>query len=366
MSTSEPPSSQLPPVPRGQRWSAVSVSGNIDTAYRQLWNTPEKAYQFICWCRPPFSEPGDDEDDDEQEEDDEPACDGGKTCLCGKPAADHPDHKWIATYASRRKFIGQIDMAQFRDPNNFDLDCYNDTPLYGIMEVVENLLLDFVEADKNWREQWVVCETMAFFLHTELALEMGMVDDSEGLNELMRLVGRTFLAILARLERDSRLGLDSEVKNLGLIMSLYVTIARTWQEVGLFENGKEETVELAAVDGSSVQYTFNMDDYEDYILGYAARHSIRLPDIEQPTQEAAEMLPVPSKEDPWNTASAFLEYEKMYGKTDGRRPPAIGGDKCDITTWSSAERKAASHNGRDPLSKKDLEMLRNGMLLMLA
>ncbi|KAL1838829.1 hypothetical protein VTJ49DRAFT_2186 [Mycothermus thermophilus] len=359
----ESSTSQLPPVPRGQRWSAVSASGNIDTAYRQLWNTPEKAYQFICWCRPPFPEPGDDEDD--EDEDDEPACDGGKTCLCGKPAADHPDHKWIATHAARRKFIGQIDMAHFRDPNNFGLKCYQDTPLYGIMEVVENLLLDFVEADRNWREQWVVCETMAFFMHTDLAADMGMVDDGEGLDALMRLVGRTFLAMLARLERDNRLGPDSEVKNLGLIMSLYVAMARQWGQLGFFEDGKEETVELAAVDGSSVKYTFNMNDFPDYVLGYAARHSIRLPDMARPPDDAAEKLPVPTKEDPWNTASAFLKYEKMHGKTNGYRPPAIGGDKLDITTWSSAQRKSASPTGQDPLSKRELEKLRMGMLLSL-
>lgn len=33
-----------------------------------------------------------------------------------------------------------------------------------MMEVLQNLILDFVEAKDNWKEQWVVCEAMAFWL----------------------------------------------------------------------------------------------------------------------------------------------------------------------------------------------------------
>lgn len=35
--------------------------------------------------------------------------------------------------------------------------------------VVENLLVDCVEADGNWREQWVVCDSLPYFLQTDLA-----------------------------------------------------------------------------------------------------------------------------------------------------------------------------------------------------
>ena len=96
----------MPAAARGQRWSPVSGSANVDTAYRELWKTPEKAYQYVCWCRPPFpgessdSDSDDDEEEDEDEDADEdggdeekennngdnnnpkkkPSCDGGKTC----------------------------------------------------------------------------------------------------------------------------------------------------------------------------------------------------------------------------------------------------------------------------------------------
>jgi hypothetical protein len=56
-------------VPRGARWAPVSGSANVDLAYRQLWNDPDKSYGYICWCQPPF--PESDDDNDEDEEDDE-------------------------------------------------------------------------------------------------------------------------------------------------------------------------------------------------------------------------------------------------------------------------------------------------------
>jgi hypothetical protein len=148
-------------VPRAGRWAPISGSGNLDTAYRQLWREPDKAYAYHCWCRPPFW--------DRDSKDDKGACDGGKTCLCGKPAQDQPNHKWVSTFACRSKFLAQVAMARLRDPENFDMHTFSDHEGQGMVELVENLLLDFVETDGNWREQWVVCEAMALFLRTDLA-----------------------------------------------------------------------------------------------------------------------------------------------------------------------------------------------------
>lgn len=205
------------------------------------------------------------------------------------------------------------------------------------------------------------------FVNPELTSPDDRVDDGDGLDDLFSLMGRSFLAMLARLERDNRLGPDSEVKNLGLIMSLFIQFARSWSnDLGLFERGKDETVQLTTADGSSIKYTFNTNDVVDYVLGYAARHNITLPDISQPPVEAADKLPPPTKEDPWDTLSAFLRYEKNNGKRVGPgRPATMGGDYYDITTMRPAERKSHSYNGRDPLSKKEIQMLRMGMILSM-
>ena len=46
---------------------------------------------------------------------------------------------------------------------------FNDHEAYAMVEEVENLLVDCVEADGNWREQWVVCDSLPYFLQTDLA-----------------------------------------------------------------------------------------------------------------------------------------------------------------------------------------------------
>jgi hypothetical protein len=168
--------------------------------------------------------------------------------------------------------------------------------------------------------------------------------------------------MLARLEREKLLSENSEIKNLGLIMSLWVKNANAFQSNDLFENAEEETVELKALDGSTQSFTFDLGNFDDYVLAYVNRHSITLPWTFD-TEGAAENCPIPTLEDPWNTAAAFIKYEEENGKSNGDQKPTMGGDSLDITTWSSAERKAASMNRRDPLSKREITALRMGFML---
>jgi hypothetical protein len=88
-------------------------------------------------------------------------CDDGKTCLCGKPAAEHPDHPWVFTFAGQQKFLTSILQLNLRNPDCFGMYVYNDSYGWGTMEVVENILVDFQEAEGNWKEQWAMCEAIA-------------------------------------------------------------------------------------------------------------------------------------------------------------------------------------------------------------
>lgn len=143
---------------------------------------PEVAYSFITICRLPNShEDNEDEDGDEDEEmndvDDndsnasskkEPQkpCDGGDTCLCDKPSTDHPDHPFIISRAGNHKYFTARILLSLRCPDMFDMYVYNDFESYGVMEVVENLVTDWIEAGrgKNWKEQWVIVEAIAMLL----------------------------------------------------------------------------------------------------------------------------------------------------------------------------------------------------------
>lgn len=158
----------------------------------------ERAYSYICMCRRLFESHNDRRDDDEDEfdedEDDEDEdgegdgdqtdrpevqksknrCDHGKTCVCNKPAAEHPDHPYVTTYAAKQKYLTMHIMCDLRLPDLFDMYTFNDHEAYGVLEVVQNLLLDYQEAGENWKEKWVVCETMAQVLHGMMSDPMMM------------------------------------------------------------------------------------------------------------------------------------------------------------------------------------------------
>lgn len=160
-------------IPKSKRWSEVSGSANADRRYRWETRDPEVAYSFITICRPPFwyrDEDGEDEDEDEDKDEDEDeslgeesVCDGGKTCCCGKPATERPDYPWVISKAGHIKYHTQIAFALLRSPDTFGMYIHNDFEAHGAIEIVENLFQDYHEAllQKNWKEQWIICEAMA-------------------------------------------------------------------------------------------------------------------------------------------------------------------------------------------------------------
>lgn len=157
---------------KNKRWAAVSASRTAEDDFKLAVKDVSRAHAYICICKPPFFRGNDDGDDDEDDEEeaskancngDKAKCDGGEKCLCQKPANEHPDHAWILTYGGFRKWISQLSMAAVRCPDFFDMYTFNDHEAYGLLEVNENLMLEWEEA-KTWPEQWTVCEGLALFL----------------------------------------------------------------------------------------------------------------------------------------------------------------------------------------------------------
>jgi len=167
----------------------------------------------------------------------EPRCDGGKSCLCGKPAADFPDRVWVVSRAGWEKYRTQMKQADLRDPNELDVYTFNDHWGYGMLEVVQNLLLDFNEAGyrngRGWREQWAVTEALALFLLLGDGLSMASVDDGEMAEATATQTQRMLLAMLAILSREEVLTPSSPVRNVGLVMAIYVKLADLFREYSL-------------------------------------------------------------------------------------------------------------------------------------
>jgi hypothetical protein len=118
-------------------------------------------------CRPPFYN-GEPTDSDEEPS----GCDNGETCLCLKLAEEHPDHVWTITYAGWRKLQDQFKLADLRCPDYYGMYTFNDHSAYGVLEVLQNLILDFDEVGYNWFFRWAICEALAYLLNSGVGLEV--------------------------------------------------------------------------------------------------------------------------------------------------------------------------------------------------
>ncbi|KAI0025867.1 hypothetical protein F4780DRAFT_233434 [Xylariomycetidae sp. FL0641] len=353
------------PAP-SKRWSAVSGSANADSDYRTTWTKPEKWYSYITFCGPPgVSSDDEDEDEDEEDEDEDDeireGC-GKKDCVCQKPSSDNPDHPWHVSKAGYRKFNTQFIFHQLRDPDNFDMYTFNDHSAYGALETLENLVLDFNEAaERGWKEQWAVCEGLALWLTSD-GYTFTRIDDGDRANDMMRLIGHMFLYMLAQLDRQNLVGDGTEVKSLGCFMALYIHIIEDMRRYGILELEEAEEEDTKKFDPVRP---------DDAILSYANKRGVTLRGPHNIDKLVANLdgeveLPEAQAKDPWGFQAAFKEYEGKQGTAEiSGRPASIGGDALDITTWTSAERKAQSFTKKDPLGKKEIKAIKNGLVMCL-
>ncbi|KAH1464616.1 hypothetical protein KXX58_006506 [Aspergillus fumigatus] len=253
---------------------------------------------------------------------------------------------------------------------------------YGALEVVQNLFIDYVEAMYDWKEQWAVCEASAMLYMSDALDPLNTadpplfdysIDDSSAVYATLVLAGRTFLAMLAQLEHLDLLKPDSEVKNLGFIMALYIKLAATEDILDL----EDVTDEIKKNNGTDETFTFVRSNFPSHILAYAKKYNIKLvgpTDIDEVVEDLEDGAELPERDekpfgDPWNLSGATEEYFDNYtGYYDGRKgwKTRPGGDTLDITTWSSADRKKASFDGKDPLGKEERDAIKKGLVMSLA
>lgn len=99
-----------------------------------------------------------------------------------EPAVNHPNEKWIFTNAGFSKWMALRQQTTVRDPDNFGMYVYNDFFGYSLMELIENSLIDFEEADGDWKMQWAICEGTGLYFQMDC---------------IMHVVGFVSLALLA-------------------------------------------------------------------------------------------------------------------------------------------------------------------------
>ncbi|KAF3257059.1 hypothetical protein TWF192_001341 [Orbilia oligospora] len=233
---------------------------------------------------------------------------------------------------------------------------YNDHAGFGVVEAIENLILDFKETKDNVDEKCVIYETLGYFIRTNHTAILFGIDDGDRARELCLMLVRLFVSTLALLERNNLLGPDSRIKNLGTIMGLWMFAKTVFNDRGCVEAYDEEPEESLGPKKDKKKWV--PSSFDSLILAYARKYNITLSGprridslIEDCEEEIATEdvdLPVPEsnnlpKSDPFSFASNLKKYKSDRGTLK------IGGDKFDITTFKSAERRGAAFDGRDPL-----------------
>ncbi|KAK6536217.1 hypothetical protein TWF281_000460 [Arthrobotrys megalospora] len=113
--------------------------------------------------------------------------------------------------------------------------------------------------------------------------------------------------------------------------------------------------------------------FDNQILAYAKKYDITLSgpkdiaglirECEGDTDPEEVNLPVPESNngptaDPFGFTKSLKKYKSDHG-------PQIGGEKLDITTFSSRERKDASYDNKDPLGRREINAIKQGMVFAL-
>ncbi|KAL4905127.1 hypothetical protein BDW74DRAFT_153060 [Aspergillus multicolor] len=343
------------PNPASKRWSAVSVSRNFAQSFAEHANY--HTYKTLCQARVDGKSANDDDNDNDNDKSDA-KCDLGEMCMCNKPAADYPEHPFTISEAGHNKFIDQIAHTNVREPDAFDMYVFNDFAGYGVWEVLQNLVLDFVEAKDNWKEQWAVCQALPFDWMTGAAMPFTMLD-ADSVTSTFHLLGQMFLAMLATFESKDLLKPDSEVKNLGMVMAQYLLLADELREYTSLDSGDDKGPDFSR--------------FDHYILANAKKHSIKLQGpsktdkfvraIEDDEDDNIELPRRPA--DPWKLAKAHKALAQEYGAISTVQKNGMGGDSFDITSWTSARRKQHSFNKEDPLGKKEMDAIKQGMVMQM-
>lgn len=223
-------------------------------------------------CRQ-FDSDDEDEDEDENEDEDEAedvaAADESNQESTSKPApppkmwpmpaVDHPEWKWVMLWKSWQLLCDYSIRTKYTNPDHFDMYIYNDFHGYGMMELAENavsvaprivssgsLINSQIEEFNTERSKnssslhltWAPIAMLGFWLNNnENGQDVIHVDDGERCGELIKLMGIALLTALHDIDRAGKLTKDSELRDIGLVMTTYLEWAHDLDQYG-FDDGQ--------------------------------------------------------------------------------------------------------------------------------
>ncbi|KAM5364990.1 hypothetical protein ACJZ2D_011250 [Fusarium nematophilum] len=302
-------------------------------------------WDFVCRVKP-SGDGGDDEDEEDEEEEEEEEegegqgekdadkvdADKGRS-LHGKLASLHPDYPWIFTMRGLDRSQWWAQEVLKRDQDDFSMHIYNDFTSYGVLEVVENIFQQFSDVKKpkaSYHDIWPEVEGLALALRTNL-IDFGMCDDSERCQRVTEMMGYLALSAIDTLKKQNVFGPNSDVRNIGLVLSMMIRWA--WEQMTDYDYDEEKCswiyklIDLA--EGANINLAVPADFAGELLLIKAAR-----------ANKAKGM----TKWDSVNWTNKVKAYVGRHGGMAGpRSKPKMGGDRFDITKMSTAERKKHSY-----------------------
>ncbi|KAI2628795.1 hypothetical protein GGR54DRAFT_636509 [Hypoxylon sp. NC1633] len=262
-----------------------------------------------------------------------------------EPAADHPEHRWITMWRTWKQFTVWERRAAHTNPDFYNMYISKHFHGFGMQEMVENMLIAFDKQfskkkrdKKNVKKTWATVAAMMQWF-TEIPLNSWiMMNEKKKLEISVNLVGRALVSVLNELDRTKMLKADSDIKDLGLVISFFLYWLATLEEVGIELSYRKEVVAYARKAG--------LDLKEVGCYGTDER-------IKALEREFGRIKPFSgsAKPDRWEWKKKFKKFSKDY---------KIGGEKYNILKMSRKERASYAFDKKDPLAEFSDKALQDG------
>ncbi|KAF2815195.1 uncharacterized protein BDZ99DRAFT_459125 [Mytilinidion resinicola] len=268
-----------------------------------------------------------------------------------KTPAEAPSWRWTVTNMANYLVNTYKDDAECRNPDNFGMYIYNDFAGYGLQEVIENQLVmfheEFNKEDCDPHRLFVYMEAMAIWLFTSDMSHWTGLNDGARVSATMDIIGRCLLTSLNALERADLLEPGSKVKNIPMVLSMFLDFA---------DDGEGTTAMHFDMDGNE-----NPQTWPYFVVAYVNAHGIDIEgkglygidsiadgydDEEMAIFEEHEPGP-----DRWGFSAAFEAFATHWEVHAGQS------NKYDIIAMEPEERMEYAFDHQDPLDTMDPDYL---------
>ncbi|KAF3061026.1 hypothetical protein GL218_03102 [Daldinia childiae] len=346
-----------PRLTRGGEWVDESDEVNISSEEEDEDETPEDSsdlrppYEYYCMFRPFFDiqNENEDKDEDDQLDDDDLLEEYNQEIRAEdniemKPATEYPDHRWIAMWETWKLFSSWERRASYTNPDFFKMHIHKHFHGQGMQEMIENMLIAFDKeftrkkrSKRALKQMWAIVAAMMQWL-LEIPLHGWIATgDVQRINTTVNLVGRALLTVLNELDRAKMLKADSEIKDLGLIMTFYLYWVEDLEIPDLELPYRKEVVSYAKRAGIDLS-----------LAGcYGTDEKIKA------LERAGKIKPISGapKTDRWDWKKKFKKFSKEY---------KIGGERFNILKMSRDERAGYAFDKKDPLADISDKALQEG------